>query len=69
MDMVSGAMDRTVTVTGPDGQPSVTVEFWQALAAAAAGVLLAPKATAAAALAGLFAGVTVSVDQPTAETT
>jgi hypothetical protein len=56
------ARERTVTIGGPNGSPAVKVKLLHAAAAAAAGILFAPRATAVAAIAGLLRGVTVTVD-------
>ena len=58
------AMERTVTIGGPNGSPAIKLKLLHAAAAAAAGVLLAPRATAAASIAAMLKGVTVTLDEP-----
>lgn len=58
------SITRTVTVSGPNGSPAVKVKLLHAGAAAAAGVILAPRATAIAAIAGLVKGMRVTIDTP-----
>ncbi|MEE8498157.1 MAG: hypothetical protein V3S62_06465 [Acidimicrobiia bacterium] len=61
------AMQRTVTIGGPDGSPAVKLKLLHAAAAAAAGVILAPRLTAAAAIGAMIKGVTVTIDAPAQE--
>jgi hypothetical protein len=61
------AMERTVTIGGPDGSPAVKLKLLHAAAAFAAGVILAPRLTAAATVAAMIKGVTVAVDTPAPE--
>jgi hypothetical protein len=61
------SMERTVTIGGPGGSPAVKLKLLHAVAAAAAGILFAPRLTAVATLAGLVKGVTVTVDTPLAD--
>jgi len=61
------AMERTVTIGGPNGSPAVKLKLLHAAAAVAAGVILAPRATAAAAVAAMIKGVTVTIDFPAPE--
>ncbi len=61
------AMERTVTIGGPDGSPAVKLKLIHAAAAAAAGVVLAPRLTAIAAIAAMNKGVTVTIDAPAPE--
>jgi hypothetical protein len=58
------AMKRTVTIGGPDGSPAVKLKLLHAAAAAAAGIILAPRATAIATIAAMLRGVTVTMDDP-----
>ena len=58
------AMERTVTIGGPNGSPAVKLRLLHAAAAAAAGVILAPRATAIATIAAMLRGVTVTLDDP-----
>jgi len=62
-NLFDGAMDRTVTVAGPNGSPAVKVKLIHAAAVAIAGVLLAPRATAVGAIAAMIKGVSVKVDR------
>lgn len=61
------AMERTVTIGGPDGSPAVKLKLLHAAAAFAAGVTLAPRVTAAATVAAMLKGVTVTIDMPASE--
>ncbi len=61
------AMERTVTIGGPNGSPAVKLKLLHAAAGAAAGVVLAPRATAVAAIAAMLRGVTVTIDAPAPE--
>jgi len=63
------AMERTVTIGGPGGSPAVKLKLLHAAAAVVAGVILAPRATAIATVAGLVKGVTVTLDDPAADAT
>lgn len=63
-NLLEGAMERTVTIGGPNGAPAVKLRLLHAAAAAAAGVILAPRATAVAAVVAMLKGVTVSIDAP-----
>lgn len=65
--LFEGAMERTVTIAGPNGSPTVRLKLVHAAAAAAAGVVLAPRLTAAATIAALVRGVSVSIDRPITE--
>ncbi len=62
--LFESAMERTVTIGGPNGSPAVKLKLLHAAAAAAAGVVLAPRLTAAASIAALIKGVSVSIDGP-----
>lgn len=66
-NMFDGAMDRTVTVSGPDGAPAVTLKLVHAAAGAAAGLIVAPRATAAGALAAMLMGVQITLDETAAD--
>ncbi len=59
--------ERRVTIGGPNGSPAVKLKLLHAGVAAAAGVILAPRATAVAALAAMIRGVTVTIDAPASE--
>jgi len=59
--------ERTITIGGPDGSPAVKLKLLHAAAAAAAGIILAPRATAIAAIAAMLRGVTVTVDAPASD--
>lgn len=62
---------QTVTVRGTDGHPLIEAKALHVAAVGIAGILLAPRLAAAAAIGALLAGVTVSVnpseDTPAAE--
>ena len=66
-NLYEASMTRTVTVAGPGGSPAVKLKLLHAAAAAVAGVLLAPRFTAAATIAGMVKGVTIKVDAPVAD--
>lgn len=66
-NLFDGAMERTVTIGGPDGSPAVSLRLLHAAAAAAAGVIIAPRATAAAAIAAMVKGYTITIDSPEPE--
>lgn len=61
-DLLATANERTVTVRAADGHPMVQAKLLHAVIAAAAGIVIAPRLTAAAAVGALFKGLTVSVD-------
>ncbi|HLE39034.1 MAG TPA: hypothetical protein VJA44_05205 [Acidimicrobiia bacterium] len=61
-DILANAYSRTVTVRAADGRPMVQTKVLHAAAIGAAGIILAPRFAAAAALGALLAGVTLSVD-------
>ena len=61
------AMERTVTIGGPNGSPAVKLKLLHAAAGVAAGVILAPRATAVATVAAMIRGVTVTIDFPVPE--
>lgn len=63
-NVFDAATERTVTIGGPDGSPAVKLKLLHAAAAAAAGVILAPRATAIATIAAMLRGVTVTIDDP-----
>jgi hypothetical protein len=67
-NIYEASMARTVTIGGPGGSPAVKLKLLHAAAAAVAGVLMAPRLTAIATLAGLAKGVTVTVDAPLSDT-
>ena len=61
-NLLGAASDRTVSINGPDGQPMVRLQLIHAAGLAAAGILMAPRLTAAAAVGALFKGVSLSVE-------
>jgi len=61
-ELFASASERIVTVRTADGQPLVRTKLLHAAAVAAAGVMIAPRVTAAAAIGALLKGVTVTVD-------
>lgn len=61
-DLLAVANERTVTVRAGDGHPVVKAKLLHAVIAAAAGIVIAPRLTAAAAVGALFKGLTVSVE-------
>ncbi len=70
-EILSSITAHTVTVRGADGHPLIEAKALHVAAVGIAGILLAPRLAAAAAVGALLAGVTVSVntteDGPTAE--
>jgi len=60
-DLLAG--DRALTVRSRRGHPLLRVGLAPAVAGALAAVLIAPRATAAAALAAMLRGVTLSIDR------
>lgn len=65
-DLIASAQNRTVTVVAADGHPMARARLLHAAAIAAAGVILAPRLTAAVAVGALFKGLELSID-PTEE--
>jgi hypothetical protein len=61
-DLLATANERTVTVRSADGHPMMKAKLLHAVIAAAAGIVIAPRLAAAAAVGALFKGITVSVD-------
>ncbi|MEX0825594.1 MAG: DUF4342 domain-containing protein [Acidimicrobiia bacterium] len=61
-DLLAAANERTVTVRAADGRPMVKAKLLHAVIAAAAGIVIAPRLAAAAAVGALFKGLTVSVE-------
>jgi len=60
-DLMNG--DRALTVRSSSGRPLLRVGLGPGLAVGAAAVLLAPRATAAAAVTAMFRGVSLTVDR------
>ncbi len=58
----NATLSRTVIVRSAAGRPLARVGLIPALAAAAAGLVLAPRLTAVIAIGGLLRGVSLSVD-------
>src|SRR3989304_1528303 len=63
-DPLSSAAARPVTTSPADGHPLLKATLLHAAAGAAAGVIIAPRLTAAATLGALLKGVTLSLDEP-----
>ena len=61
-DLFATAKERVVTVKAADGHPLVKTKLLHAVIAAAAGIVIAPRLTAAVAVGALFKGFTVSVE-------
>lgn len=66
-DLMSMASERSVTLNAEDGRPLVRLKLLHAAALAAAGVIVAPRITAAAALGALFKGLSLSLDPEPAD--
>jgi hypothetical protein len=62
-DILEAAQSRTLNVRTADGHPLIKTKLLHAAAAAVVGVMIAPRLTAAAAIAAMFKGVTVSVEK------
>lgn len=65
--MFASASERVVTIRSAEGRPLVETKLLHAAAVAAAGVIVAPRLTAAAAVGALLRGITLTVGQPTDE--
>ena len=61
-DLIGTASERSVTLHAEDGRPLVRLKLLHAAALAAAGIVVAPRLTAAAAVGALFKGLSLSVD-------
>jgi len=66
-ELFASASERTVTIRTADGHALVRAKLLHAAAAAVAGVIVAPRITAAAAMGALLKGITVTVDGPSDE--
>jgi len=62
-ELLAKASSRTVTIRTADGRSLAKVKLLHAAIAAATGVIMAPRITAAAAVGALVSGVSVSVDE------
>jgi len=60
-DLMSG--DRALTIRSSQGRPLLRVGLGPGLAVGVAAVLLAPRATAAAAVIAMFRGVSLTIDR------
>jgi hypothetical protein len=61
-DFFGGLSNRTLTVRTPKGHPLLHLRLLHAAGAAAAGVFLAPRITAVAAMGLLVKGFSLSID-------
>lgn len=61
-EILSSITAHTVTVRGADGHPLIEAKALHVAAVGIAGILLAPRLAAVAAVGALLAGVTVSVN-------
>jgi hypothetical protein len=61
--LIDAANNRTVTVRTAEGHPMVRAKLLHAVAAAVAGVIVAPRLTAAIAVAALFKGYSLSLEE------
>lgn len=61
-DLFGGLSSRNLTVRTAKGHPLVTVRLLHAAGAAAAGIFLAPRLTAAASIGLLLKGFSLSVE-------
>jgi hypothetical protein len=66
-NLLGAASNRSVTVRSPEGRPMVRLKLLHAAGIAAAGVLMAPRLTAVAAVGALFKGVSLSLDETIVE--
>jgi hypothetical protein len=55
--------DRALTIRSRRGRPLLRVGLGPGLAVGAAAILLAPRATAVAAVAGMFRGMSLTIDR------
>lgn len=62
-DFLGSIADRTITVQSANGHPLLKVKLIHAAAVAAAGVILAPRLTAVAALGAMMKGFSLNLDQ------
>lgn len=62
-ELFAAASKRTVTIHAPDGHPLVRAKLLHAAAVAAAGVVVAPRLTAAAAVGALLKGMSLSIEE------
>ena len=66
-NLLGTAQDRSVTLRSAEGRPMVRLKLLHAAGIAAAGVLMAPRLTAIAAVGALFKGVSLGLDEATVE--
>ena len=66
-ELLATANERVVTVKAPDGHSLVEAKLLHAVIAAAVGIVVAPRLTAAAAVAALLKGFRVDVAGSTGE--
>lgn len=66
-NLLRAAQDRSVTLRSREGRPMIRLKLLHAAGIAAAGVLMAPRLTAIAAVGALFKGVSLSLDETTVE--
>jgi len=66
-NLLGAAQDRSVTLRSPEGRPMVRLKLLHAAGIAVAGVIMAPRLTAVAAVGALFKGVSLSLDETIAE--
>lgn len=67
-NLFDAASGRSITLRSAEGRPMVRLKLLHAAGLAAAGVLMAPRLTAIAAVGALFKGVSLTLDE-TAEPT
>jgi len=66
-DLLGTATERSVTVKAPDGHSLVEAKLLHAIIAAAVGIVVAPRLTAAAAVAALLKGFRVDMTDTAGE--
>ena len=66
-ELLASASTRVVPIRYADGRPLVKTKLLHAAAVAAAGVIAAPRLTAAAAVGALLKGITLTVDEQAEE--
>ena len=66
-NLLGAAQSRNVTLRSPSGHPMVRLKLLYAAGIAVAGIVMAPRLTAVAAVGALFKGVSLSLDETLTE--